>query len=127
MTITTAYTARRTVLPAPTDVPFGRAGLYVVTVILSRRSGAFRVRPDDAGPSWSAAVGDEHQAVTVRIEKHSRSGPSPVRVEGGIVGWTLMMSGGSETIGEIDDLVTVREIQDQDVLHRLCRHERLAG
>jgi hypothetical protein len=108
------------------DVPFGRAGLHVATVILSRRSGAFRVRRDYAGPSWSAAVDDKHQAVPVRIDEHSRPGPRPVRVECGIVGWNLMMSGGSETIGEIDDLVTVREIQDEDVFYRRCRRERLA-
>jgi hypothetical protein len=64
--------------------------------------------------------------VTVRIDQHSRPGPRPVRVEGEVVGCNLMMSDGSETIGEIDDLVTVREIQDQDVLHRRCRHERHA-
>ena len=35
------------------------------------------------------------------------------------------MSAGDEAIGELDDVVTVREIQDKEVLHRRCGRERL--
>ena len=36
------------------------------------------------------------------------------------------MSGAAETIGEIDNVVTVREIEDRDVLDRRCGRQRLA-
>jgi len=106
-------------------MPFRVGAFDVLVVVRCSRSGASRVRRVWCGLSCSAAVGDKDQAVTVRIDEDPRSGSRPIRVECGIVGRNLAMSAGAETIGEIDDVVTVREIQDKDVLDRRSGRQRL--
>ena len=93
-----------------------------------RRSGVVRHRQQctDIGAAISASAGDQHQAVTVRVGEHPASVPRPVGVEGGIVGRNLVVSRGEETAGKVDDIVIVREIQDEDVLDRWSGRYRLA-